>query len=151
MKATPPNSAKGSTENPSVHDFRAPKKRVIITTMNIGMMVPVIAWRPAARMATARTYSGSVAPEAANAAVNSGLTTPPWTPTKIGVPTAPNVTAVLWIIIPNITAPAAGKPMATMRGAATAAGVPNPAAPSMKDPNSQAMMTTCTRRSSLMS
>ena len=41
--------------------------------------------------------------------------------------------------------------MATMRGAATAAGVPNPAAPSMKDPNNQAMMTTWTRRSSLMS
>ena len=37
---------------------------------------------------------------------------------------------------------AAGKPMATMRGAATAAGVPNPAAPSMTDPNSQAMITT---------
>ena len=92
-----------------------------MTTIRMGMIVPVIAWRPAARTATARTYSASVTPDAASAAVNSGLTTPPCTPTKIGVPTAPKVTAVLWIIMPNITAPAAGKPMATMRGAATAA------------------------------
>jgi hypothetical protein len=34
-----------------------------------------------------------------------------------------------------------------MSGAATAAGVPNPEAPSMNDPNSHAMMTACTRRS----
>ena len=101
-----------------------------------------MAWRAAARTVTAETYSASVAPDAANAMVNSGLVTPPWTPTRTGVPTAPNVTAVLWIIMPNITAPAAGKPMATMSGAATAAGVPNPAAPSMKDPKSQAMITT---------
>jgi len=66
------------------------------------------------------------------------------------VPTAPNVTAVLWIIIPTITAAAAGKPMATIRGAAMAAGVPNPLAPSMNEPKSHPMMTICTRRSSLM-
>ena len=82
--------------------------------------------------------------------MNSGLATPPCTPTRIGVPTAPNVTGVLWIIMPIITAPAAGKPMATMSGAATAAGVPNPAAPSINEPKSQAMITTWIRRSSLM-
>ena len=70
---------------------------------------------------------------------------------RMGVPTAPNVTAVLCIIIPSITAARGGKPMATMSGAATAAGVPNPAAPSMNEPKSHAMMTTCTRRSWLMS
>ena len=57
---------------------------------------------------------------------------------------------MLWIIIPIITALAAGKPIATIRGAATAAGAPNPAAPSMNEPKSQAMITNCTRRSWLM-
>ena len=39
-----------------------------------------------------------------------------------------------------ITAAIAGKPNPTNRGTATAAGVPNPAEPSMKDPNNQAIM-----------
>ena len=51
--------------------------------------------------------------------------------------------------MPSITEVAAGKPSATRRGAATAAGVPKPAAPSMKDPKSQATITIWTRRSSL--
>ncbi len=72
------------------------------------------------------------------------------TPISIGVPTAPNVTAVLWIIKPSITAAIAGKPNATINGAAMAAGVPNPAAPSMNEPNNQAMMSAWTRRSSLI-
>lgn len=44
----------------------------------------------------------------------------------------------------------AGKPIATSRGAAMAAGVPKPDAPSISDPNSQAMMMACTRRSGEM-
>ena len=36
----------------------------------------------------------------------------------------------------------AGKPTATIRGAATAAGVPNPDAPSMKHPNNHAIKIT---------
>jgi hypothetical protein len=55
---------------------------------------------------------------------------------------------VLCIIIPSITAAAAGNPRATRSGPATAAGVPKPAAPSMNDPNNHARMTTWTRRSS---
>ena len=38
------------------------------------------------------------------------------------MPAAPNVTAVLWIIMPIITAHAVGKPSATISGAAIAAG-----------------------------
>ena len=49
----------------------------------------------------------------------------------IGVPTAPKETGVLWIIIPISTAANAGKPMATSKGAAIAAGVPKPEAPSI--------------------
>ena len=45
------------------------------------------------------------------------------------------------------TAAMAGKPIATSSGAAMAAGVPKPEAPSISDPNSQAMMMACTRRS----
>ncbi|AMD00912.1 hypothetical protein LOKO_01844 [Halomonas chromatireducens] len=55
-----------------------------------------------------------------------------------------------WIIMPTTTAARAGKPRATINGAATAAGVPKPEAPSMKQPNSQATMMACTRRSGLM-
>ncbi len=52
--------------------------------------------------------------------------------------------------MPIITAPSAGKPIATSNGAAIAAGVPNPDAPSMKQPKSQAMIKAWTRRSGLM-
>jgi hypothetical protein len=68
----------------------------------------------------------------------------------IGVPSAPKVTGVDWMISPHMTAAMAGKPSASSSGAATAAGVPKPDAPSMKEPNSQAMITAWTRRSGLM-
>ncbi len=74
-----------------------------------------------------------------------------FTPTRMGVPTAPKDTGVLWMIIPAMTAAMPGKPRPTRSGTATAAGVPKPAAPSMKDPNSQAMMITWMRRSEVMS
>ena len=67
-----------------------------------------------------------------------------------GVKTCALKISMLCTIMPSITAAAAGKPSATSRGAATAAGVPNPAAPSMKEPNSHMTITTWTRRSSLM-
>ena len=66
------------------------------------------------------------------------------------MPAAPNVTGVLWMIIPDITAAMPGNPRPTSNGTATAAGVPNPADPSMNEPKSQAMMITCTRRSGVM-
>ncbi len=148
MNASPPKSAKGRIERPSVQDRRSPKNRVIITTIKTGMAVPVIAWKAADRTATRRMYWSIPMPAAASAVSSSGPASPPVTPTRIGVPAAPKVTAVLWIIIPIMTAAAAGNPIATIRGAATAAGVPKPAAPSMKAPKSQAMMTSWTRRSS---
>ena len=75
---------------------------------------------------------------------------PVLTPTRIGVPAAPKDTGVLCMIIPAVTAAIAGNPRPTSSGTATAAGVPNPAAPSMNEPNNQAMMITCTRRSGEM-
>lgn len=72
---------------------------------------------------------------------------PAFTPTRIGVPTAPKATGVDWTIRAESTAAMAGKPIATSRGAAIAAGVPNPAAPSSNPPNSQATMIAWTRRS----
>ena len=63
---------------------------------------------------------------------------------------APNETGVLWMIRDTITAPIAGKPMATRSGAATAAGVPNPAEPSINDPKRKAMIMAWTRRSGEM-
>ena len=55
----------------------------------------------------------------------------------IGVPTAPKVTAETSATRARHTAAIAGKPSAISRGAATVAGVPNPAAPSMKHTSSQ--------------
>ncbi len=150
VNASPAKIANGKMDRPSVHDRLLPKKRVIMTTIRVGISVPVIPCREAAYAVITCRYSSKERPTALSRALSSGLDRPSCTPMRIGVPTAPKVTAVLWIIIPIITAAAAGKPKATIKGAATAAGVPNPAAPSMNEPNSQAMMTTCTRRSSLM-
>ena len=50
-----------------------------------------------------------------------------------------------------MTAAMAGKPIASSSGAATAAGVPNPDAPSIIDPNIHAMMIAWMRRSGEMS
>ena len=69
----------------------------------------------------------------------------------MGVPTAPKLTGVLWMMSVVMTAASAGNPSARSSGPATAAGVPKPAAPSIKDPNNQATMMTCTRRSREMS
>ena len=46
-----------------------------------------------------------------------------------------------------ITHAIAGKPNANNKGAATADGVPQPVEPSIRQPNSQATMIICTRRS----
>ncbi len=150
MNARPPSSVNGRIDSPSVHDLFLPKKRVIMTTIQVGMSTPAVACNKTALAVTAWRKSGMVMPAAARSAANAPPPNPPCTPTRIGVPTAPNVTAVLCTIMPNMTAVAAGNPSATSRGAATAAGVPNPAAPSMNEPNSHATMTTWTRRSSLM-
>ncbi len=137
-------------DNPSRQDRFSPKNRVVMTTMRVGMRVPAIAWRTTARAVTSRRNSRISRPARAICAWKASPPTPPATPTSTGVPTAPKVTAVLWIIIPIMTAAAAGKPMATMRGAHTAAGVPKPEAPSMKEPKSQARRMIWIRRSSLM-
>jgi hypothetical protein len=95
-------------------------------------------------------YCSKDIPAAASCWSIAALFRPPVTPTRMGVPTAPKVTGVLWTIMPSMTAAAAGKPSATSSGAAMAAGVPKPDAPSMKQPKSQAMITVWTRRSVLI-
>jgi hypothetical protein len=64
-------------------------------------------------------------------------------PIIVGVPTAPNDTGVQLAISATITAARAGKPSDKSNGAARAAGVPNPAAPSINPPNSHAIMIAC--------
>jgi hypothetical protein len=120
------------------------------TTSSTGIIVPQMACRMAVWPTTTLKKSAQPWPCASSAVVMESRCRPPCTPTSSGVPTAPKDTGVDWIIMPNITAANAGKPTATISGAATAAGVPNPEAPSMKLPNSQAMRITCTRRSGLM-
>ncbi len=74
---------------------------------------------------------------------------PPLTPMRSGVPSAPKVTGVDWMMRPHMTAAMAGNPRASRSGATTAAGVPKPDAPSMKEPKSQAMMMAWIRGSGL--
>ena len=69
---------------------------------------------------------------------------------RMGVPTAPKETGVLWITMPATTAAIAGNPSPAKSGTQTAAGVPNPAAPSMNEPKSQATTIVWTRRSGEM-
>ena len=69
----------------------------------------------------------------------------------MGVPTAPKETGVLLKMSATMAAASGGKPSPTSSGPARAAGVPNPAAPSMKAPNIQPMMIAWTRRSCVMS
>lgn len=71
-------------------------------------------------------------------------------PMTMGVPTAPNETGLLLATSASTTAAIGESPIATRSGAVIAAGVPKPATPSRKAPNSQAMITTCTRGSGVM-
>ena len=71
-------------------------------------------------------------------------------PNHTGVPTAPKVTGKELRIRQTMAAARAGKPRLSSSGAAMAAGVPNPAAPSRKAEKMAPMMITCTRRSRLM-
>ena len=119
-------------------------------TRNAGISVPAMAWPSATRSTMRLKKSAQVWPCAASACVIDSRCKPPCTPTSSGVPTAPKDTGVDWMIMPNITADSAGKPTATISGPATAAGVPKPEAPSMKQPNSQAIRITWMRRSGVM-
>jgi len=117
--------------------------------MNSGIRMPTMPCTVAAPSATSPRKRARVDPAASMLASAAVPERPPFTPMMTGVPRAPKVTGVDWMISPHMTAAMAGKPRARSRGAATAAGVPNPEAPSMNDPNSQAMMIACTRRSGL--
>ena len=124
-----------------------PKKRVMNMTRNSGISVPQMAWMMATCDTTTWKKSAHVWPCACSACVIASRCSPPCTPTSKGVPTAPNDTGVDWMIMPKVTAASAGKPTATISGPTTAAGVPKPEAPSMKQPNSQAIRMTWMRRS----
>lgn len=150
MKANAAKSANGTAGSASAHERLRPKKRVMNSTRITGISVPAIAWPSATRSTTRSKKSAQVWPCAASACVIDSRCSPPCTPTISGVPTAPNDTGVDWMIMPNITAASAGNPTATISGPATAAGVPKPEAPSMKQPNSQAIRITWMRRSGLM-
>ena len=68
----------------------------------------------------------------------------------VGVPAAPNGTGVEFKIRQLMAAAIGGKPRPMRSGAAMAAGVPKPAAPSMKALNAKPMMTSWMRASSVM-
>ena len=150
VKATPAKSAKGSTSRPAFQLFSRPKKRVSIITMISGITVPTMAWMIATLPVITCRKTSQLEPLAASCAPIVALSRPLLTPMMIGVPTAPKDTGVLCTSMPSSTAASAGKPIATSSGAAIAAGVPKPDAPSMKQPNSHAMMIAWMRRSGLI-
>ncbi len=118
--------------------------------MTSGITVPTMAWVMATLLVICCRKLSQLEPWATSCAPMVAVSRPLLTPTTMGVPTAPKDTGVLCTSMPISTAAMAGKPMATSRGAAIAAGVPKPEAPSMKQPNSQAMMMAWMRRSGLM-
>src|SRR5512133_3615812 len=65
-------------------------------------------------------------------------------PITVGVPTVPNDTGVVFAMSATITAARAGNPSDNNKGATSAAGTPNPAAPSTNPPNNQAIIIVCT-------
>jgi len=67
-----------------------------------------------------------------------------------GVPTAPKVIARMFPVSATTTAANGGNPNPTNSGPTIAAGVPNPAAPSINEPMRKTSRITCTRRSSLI-
>jgi hypothetical protein len=48
VNASPPKIVKGNIDSPSLHDRFAPKKRVVIITMSVGISVPVMPCRQTA-------------------------------------------------------------------------------------------------------
>ena len=68
----------------------------------------------------------------------------------VGTPAAPKATGVEFNISVTIAAAIGGNPRPTSSGAASAAGVPKPATPSIKAPNIHPMMMTCIRLSSVI-
>ena len=76
-----------------------------------------------------------------------GMSSEGWIPSRVGVPTDPIETGVTLAIRTTITAARAGNPRDSNKGAASAAGVPNPADPLINPPKSQALMMACTRLS----
>ena len=130
-----------------------PKKRVMADTRMSGTSVPASGvqdcdFQPDERQKGVPVDVAELQPR--TPAIAGSADRPVFTPTRIGVPAAPKLTGVLWMIMPAVTAAIPGKPNPTSNGTATAAGVPNPADPSMNEPNNQAMMMTCTRRSGVM-
>ncbi len=71
-------------------------------------------------------------------------------PNQMGVPTAPKETGNELRIRQTMAEARAGNPRLRRRGAAMAAGVPKPAAPSRKAEKTVAIMITCTRLSRLI-
>ena len=80
---------------PSVQDRLAPKKRVVIMTIRIGMNRPTMPWMIATSAVTVCRNAVQLDPSAASAASTAVGSSPPVTPMMIGVPTAPKETGVL--------------------------------------------------------
>ena len=97
VSANEANNANGHTANPSRADLFLPKNRVMNTTSSSGISVPTMACSSATLNPTkARKPSHCAKPMSATAVcTDSSLAKPLLTPTRIGVPTAPNDTGVL--------------------------------------------------------
>ena len=153
VKHKPANTAKRHARRPSRQLRPGWKKRVSIITMSSGIDVPTSRSIAIACTATAWRNSGREVPPITPAAPEATPPSPcrPWaSPTTTGVPMAPNDTGLLSAINARTTAAKGVRPSATSNGAVIAAGVPKPAAPSRKAPNSQAIRITCARGSGEM-
>ena len=137
-KLRPVKIAKGAAFSAGLKDFSCPNILVVIIRTISGRKTAITAWGRAVQKAKPETNSSlPPRPKRDNAAVT-------------GVPTAPKETAVESKIRAIIAAAKGGKPRLTISGPARAAGVPKPAAASIKEQKEKPIIQACTRLSGLM-
>ena len=124
----PEKRAKGKTANAGFMDFSLPNTFVSTATPKKGTKIPITAWGKAVQTESFPANSGPTLVPSWVKAVDTG------------VPTAPKETAVESKINATVAAARGGNPRLTKSGAASAAGVPKPAAPSINEPNIQQMI-----------
>ena len=144
-KTTAAKRQNGRTGIASMKDLFLPNMRVMMPTTT-KMMRSAPTAMPSAEMKESPSFhaSKSVTPIVGSISLTISAAA------FVGVPAAPKGTGVEFRMRQEIAAAIGGKPKPMSSGAAIAAGVPKPAAPSMKALNAKPTMTSWMRASSVM-
>ena len=144
-KTTAAKRQNGRTGKASMKDLFLPNMRVMMpTTTKMMRSAPTAMPRAEMKESPSFQVSKSVMP------IEGSISLTMSAAAFVGVPAAPKGTGVEFRIKQEIAAAIGGKPRPIKSGAAIAAGVPKPAAPSMKALNAKPTMTSWMRASSVM-